>query len=835
MKLKESPDVTLLVWTTTPWTLISNIAVAVDPELAYLKVRHGDEILVLAEARADAVLGEEYEVIERLKGSDLVGLHYEPPFTYTKPEGKSYVVVAADFVTAEDGTGLVHTAPAFGEDDYNLGREKELAFVNPVLDDGTFCDEIEPWKGRFVIDANSDIIDDLRQRGLLLKAETVTHTYPFCWRCDAPLIYYAHPSWFVKTTAFKDEMVRLNKTINWYPPEFGENRFGRWLENNVDWALSRERYWGTPLNIWICEKCEERYCVGGMEDLRSRAIEIKGEPDLHRPWIDGVLLKCEACGGTMKRVPEVIDCWFDTGGMPYAQYHWPFENEDLFEGQFPADFICEAVDQSRGWFYSLLAISTFMSHEPSFKNCIVTGHIQDVEGLKMSKSRGNVVDAHALMDETGADPLRWYLYASSPVWSGKRFSPDPVKEVARKLFGTLWNVVSFFTLYASIDCFDPRVHTIDVKDRTVMDRWLVSRLNSLILYVDSELEHYEVTRASRAIQEFIIDDLSNWYVRRSRRRYWRREMNEDKKAAYATLYEALETVARLSAPFVPFVAEEIYRILALPSREGAPPSVHLCDYPEGAPGLIDKNLETAMAAVMKSVTLVRAARNRARIRVKQPLASVRLKLRERPEEDVLATLIGHLKEEINVKDVVLEDDLSGFVSYEVIPRFDVLGPRLGGKVKDLKASLAGLDTASILKLESGAPVKVSLDGDEIELGPDDVTIRRTEKEGCLFESDGGNSIVLDTAMTPELLAEGCAREIVSTIQNLRKKSGFEVTDNIRIHISGGELTGRAVEIFGDHIKSETLAESIDAELPEGSEPEKLSVGDENIRIMVERI
>jgi len=835
MKIKENPETALLVWTTTPWTLISNIAVAVDPKLDYLKVKHDGEQLVIAAARAEAVLGEAYEVVDRMKGRDLVGLHYEPPFTYVKPEGKAYVVVAADFVTAEDGTGLVHTAPAFGEDDYNLGRAENLAFVNPVEDDGTFSDAVEPWKGRFVIDANPDIMADLESRGILFKAETVTHTYPFCWRCDAPLIYYAHPSWYVKTTAFKDEMVALNKTINWVPPEFGENRFGKWLENNVDWALSRERYWGTPLNIWLCESCDERYCVGGLDDLREHAIEVKGEVDLHRPWIDEVLLKCSSCGGTMKRTPEVIDCWFDTGGMPYAQYHYPFENKELFESQFPAEFISEAVDQSRGWFYSLIAISTFMSHQPSFKNCIVAGHILDAKGQKMSKSKGNVVDAHQLMAETGADPLRWYLLASSPIWLPKRFSGEPVKEVARKLLGTLRNVYSFFTLYASIDCFDPGVHKIAVEDRTQMDRWLISRVNSLVAFVDSELKSYHITRAARAIQDFIIDDLSNWYVRRSRRRYWRAEMNEDKTAAYTTLYEVMVTLAKLLAPFMPFVAEEIYRNLVVPADKEAPESVHLCDYPESDPALIDSDLETGMRAVMRAVTLVRAGRNRSRIKVKQPLASVRLSLGEKVKDEILDSLLEHLKEEVNVKQVLIEDDLSEYVSFAVTPKFDVLGPRLGDKVKHLKAVLDDLDTGSIQKLDAGATVTVSLRGEDFELEPDAVTVRKTEKEGFVFESSGAASIVLDAHLTEDLLVEGCAREIVSSIQNLRKKSGFEITDNIRIHISGGDLVLKAVRAFREHLMSETLAETIDGDLPEGAEPTAIKVGGEEVAIIIEKI
>lgn len=834
MRIKEDPSSALLVWTTTPWTLISNIAVAVDPELDYLKVKHGAEQLVIAAARADAVLGEDYEVIDRVKGSDLVGLHYEPPYAYVRPEGKAYVVVAAGFVTAEDGTGLVHTAPAFGEDDYNLGRAENLAFINPVMDDGTFSAEVKPWKGRFVIDANPDIISDLESRGILFKAETVTHTYPFCWRCDAPLIYYAHPSWYVKTTAFKDEMVSLNKTINWIPPEFGENRFGKWLENNVDWALSRERYWGTPLNIWLCESCDERYCVGGLDDLREHAVEVAGEVDLHRPWIDNVLLKCTSCGGTMKRTPEVIDCWFDTGGMPYAQYHYPFENKEVFESQFPAEFISEAVDQSRGWFYSLLAISTFMSHQPSFRNCIVAGHILDAEGQKMSKSRGNVVDAHALMAETGADPLRWHLVASSPIWLPKRFSVEPVKEVARKLLGTLRNVYSFFTLYASIDCFDPGLNTIPVGKRTQMDRWLISRVNSLISLVDSELGQYQITRAARAIQDFIIDDLSNWYVRRSRRRYWRAEMNEDKTAAYATLYEVLVALAKLMAPFMPFVAEEIYRNLVVPADEKAPESVHLCDYPESNSALIDSELEAGMRAVMGAVTLVRAGRNRSRIKVKQPLASVRLSLGERVNDEILGSLLEHLREEVNVKQVIIEEDLSEYVSFTVLPKFEVLGPRLGEKVKHLKGVLDRLDAASAQKLDAGGKVTVLLDGEDFDIEPDAVTVRKAEREGYVFESSGATSIALDATLTEDLLVEGCARELVSSIQNLRKSSGFEVTDNIRIHISGGDLTGKALDAFREHIMSETLAETIDGDMPDGARPTGIKAGGEKVAIAIER-
>jgi isoleucyl-tRNA synthetase len=835
LRIKERPDTFLLVWTTTPWTLISNIAVAVHPDLCYLKVRFRDEMLVVAEDRARAVLGEDFEVVEKIPGTDLDGLHYEPPFAFLKPEGRSHVVVTADFVTAEDGTGLVHTAPAFGEDDYNLARRKDLAFVNPVRDDGTFSDEVPPYRGKFVIDANEAIIQDLKARGILFASGTMTHTYPFCWRCDAPLIYYAHPSWFVKTTAFKDEMIRVNEAVNWYPPEYGSNRFGRWLENNVDWALSRERYWGTPLNIWICESCGKEQSVGSIEELRSLALRMEGEVDLHRPWIDGVVLKCPSCSGRMRRTPEVIDCWFDTGGMPYAQYHYPFENRDLFESQFPADFICEAVDQTRGWFYSLLAISTFMSHESSFKNVMVAELVLDEGGQKMSKSRGNVVAPSDVIAQTGADPLRWYMYASSPIWLPKKFSVEAVVEVARKVLGTLRNVFSFFTLYANIDGFDPRVHSTPVGERTLMDRWLVSRLNSLVAYVDSELSHYEVTRAARAIQDFIIDDLSNWYVRRSRRRYWRHEMNHDKISAYCTLYEALVALSKLAAPFLPFVAEEIYRHLVVPVAGDAPTSVHLCDYPPGDRELVDTDLETGMAMVMRWVSLVRAARNRARIKVKQPLARVRLRRTGKVPREILDPLLDHLKDEVNVKEVTFDDDLSAFVTYGVMPRFDLLGPRLGEKVKALKRALAGLDPGAVGTLEAGTPVRIGLDGEEIEISPDEVTIRKSEKEGWLFESDGTGSIVLDITVTPELLAEGRAREIVSGIQNLRKQSGFDVTDNIRIHIVGDGLTTKAIDVFGEHIKSETLALSIDSKIPADKAALELVMGDDKAAVILDRV
>jgi isoleucyl-tRNA synthetase len=834
LALTEEPGTYLLVWTTTPWTLISNVAVAVHPDLTYLKVRYGDDILIIAEDRAAAVLGEDVEILERKRGADLVGLAYEAPFAFMEPEGRSHVVVAADFVSAEDGSGLVHTAPAFGEDDYELGRREDLAFVNPVRADGTFSEEITPYAGWFVIDANADIIDDLRRRGILLRSGTVVHTYPYCWRCDSPLIYYAHPSWFVKTTAFKDEMIRINQGINWYPPEYGSNRFGRWLENNVDWALSRERYWGTPLNIWICESCGREHSVGSIQELRSLALVMEGEIDLHRPWLDGVVLKCEACGGTMKRTPEVIDCWFDTGGMPYAQYHYPFENKDVFESQFPADFICEAVDQTRGWFYSMVAISTFMSHQSSFKNVMVAELILDETGQKMSKSRGNVVDTFDVIARTGADPLRWYLYASSPIWLPKKFSVDSVVDVARKVLGTLRNVFAFFTLYANIDGFDPRRDRVEIGDRTLMDRWLVSRLNSLSIYVDRELENYDVTRAARRIQDFIIDDLSNWYVRRSRRRYWRHEMTKDKISAYATLYEALVTLSGLAAPFLPFVTEEIYRNLVTPVDCDAPASVHLCDYPTGDAGLVDESLEAGMDLVMRWVSLVRAARNRARIKVKQPLGKAKLARTGDMPVEALMPLLEHLKEEVNLKEVTFEEDLSGYVTYEVVPRFDLLGPRLGGRVKAVKDALAraGLDAARAL--EDGKPVEVALDGETVEIKPDEVTLRKSEKEGWLFEGDGTCSIVLDTTLTPDLLAEGRAREIVSGIQNLRKQSGFDVTDSIRIHIRGDELTGRAVEIFSEHIKSETLALSIDSNLPAGGAVSELPAGDGEVSVVLER-
>jgi isoleucyl-tRNA synthetase len=660
------------------------------------------------------------------------------------------------------------------------------------------------------------------------------HTYPFCWRCDAPLIYYAHPSWYIKTTAFKDEMIELNKTINWHPKEFGYNRFGQWLENNVDWALSRERYWGTPLNIWICADCGKQHSVGSIAELKDRAVAIEGEVDLHKPWIDGVELKCD-CGGAMKRTPEVIDCWFDTGGMPYAQYHWPFENVELFENQFPAEFICEGIDQTRGWFYSLVAISTFMSHQPSFRNVMVSELVVDEAGQKMSKSRGNVVDSWSLMARTGADPLRWYLYAASPIWLPKRFNEEQVVEVARKLLGTLRNVHSFFTLYANIDCFDPREHGIDVARRTVMDRWLISRLNSLIAGVDRELADYEITRAARGIQDFVIEDLSNWYVRRSRRRYWRKDMDDDKRAAYATLYEVLVSLSRLIAPFMPFVADEIYRHLVLPVDEDAPESVHLAMYPESDASLIIADLEKAMEAVVKCVTLVRAARNRTRIKVKQPLRSVKLSLGEKVDAGLFASLTDHLKEEVNVKEVALEDGLEEYVTYEVLPRFDVLGPKFGDRMKILAASLKALDAASALKLDRGGSVTVNLNGEDLEIAAADVTVRKTEREGVAFESDGVNAIVLDLTITPELRAEGYAREIVSKVQNLRKESGFDVTDKIRIYIAGGEHTQKALDLYSEHIKSETLAESLKTELPEGAKPLEAKIGDEKAGIVLERI
>jgi isoleucyl-tRNA synthetase len=832
-KIKEDPATQLLVWTTTPWTLISNVAVAVHPGMTYLKVRHKGEQLVIAERRAEAVLGSDFEVLETMKGADLEGLHYEPPFTYVKFEGKAHVVVTAEFVTAEDGTGLVHTAPAFGADDYNLGRQKDLAFVNPVLEDGTFTDEVTPWKGCFVIDANASINQDLKRRGILLREEKITHTYPFCWRCDSPLIYYAHPSWYVKTTSFKDEMIALNKTINWVPKEFGDNRFGQWLENNVDWALSRDRYWGTPLNIWVCDACGKDESIGGLADLRARAVELRGEADLHRPWIDNVVLEC-SCGGKMRRTPEVIDCWFDTGCMPYAQYHWPFENKDLFESQFPAEFICEAVDQTRGWFYSLVAISTFMSHQPSFKNVLVTELLLDEKGQKMSKSRGNIVAPHDIANSVGADPLRWYLYTTSPVWLPTRFSTEGVTEVARKMLGTLRNVHSFFTLYANIDGFDPRVHRMPVGRRPVMDRWIISRLNTVVGYVDSELAIYEVTRAARALQDFVIEDLSNWYVRRSRRRYWRHEMNDDKTSAYATLYEVLVTVSKVVAPFMPFVAEEIYRHLVLPVDKDAPESVHLCDYPESDRSLVDADLEAAMEAVVKCVCLVRAARSRAKIKVKQPLPAARIKLASKIEGGLLASLLGHLKEEVNVKEVAVEADLSQYVTYDVLPRFDVLGPKLGEKVKVLKGALGRLELAAIARLEGGLPVAVDVAGEEIEIGAADVVVRRTEREGHLFESDGATAVVLDSKVTPELLAEGHARELVSRIQNLRKQSGFDVTDKIAIYIKGGELTAKAFAIFGEHIRSETLAVSVASRLPAGAAPQEFSLDGENVSVVLER-
>ncbi|MCL6592008.1 MAG: isoleucine--tRNA ligase [Firmicutes bacterium] len=806
MKVKGKTNEYFLVWTTTPWTLPSNVALAVHADYVYVRARRAgeDSVYIMVRDRVPAVLGKDVEILEEMKGEKLFGMEYEQLLPFIPVEGNGLRVYGAEFVSTEDGTGIVHIAPAFGEDDYQMGRKYDLPFLQPVDKEGKFTLEITPWAGRFVRDADPDITRYLKGEGKLFSRERLTHSYPYCWRCDTPLLYYARKSWYIATTRYKDQLLANNEKIKWYPEHVGKGRFGNWLENLIDWSLSRDRYWGTPLNIWRCEACGRLASVGSRKELAERAVE-KIDPEtfeLHRPYIDEVHLAC-GCGGRMARTSEVIDCWFDSGSMPYAQWHYPFEHEHDFERLFPADFICEGIDQTRGWFYSLLAISTFVSGQSSFKSVMVNDLVLDKNGQKMSKSRGNTVDPNSLLEKYGADATRWYLVAVSPPWTPTRFDEEGVKEVFAKFFGTLQNVYSFFTLYANIDQADPQNYAIPVPEREEIDRWIISRLNSLIKAVRAAMEEYELTRVVRAIQDFVIDDLSNWYVRRTRERFWASTMNNSKKAVYRTLWEALITVAKLMAPFAPFLAEEIYRNLI---QGGGLPSVHFELYPEADAGLIDAKLEEHMGLVIELVSLGRAARNKVQIKVRQPLSEL---LIDQRNQKILAPVEGLVKEELNIKKISYVANPDEYVVYTVKPNFPVLGPKYGKIMKGIGAGLANQDPAALVKtLRSSGSIILTVEGTTVTLTEADLEVRVEEKAGFVVEMGRANFCILNTTLTPELLEEGLAREMVSKVQNMRKSSGFELTDRIELEFVADDEVAAAVERFKDYIAEETLAVSV---------------------------
>ncbi|NLJ78086.1 MAG: isoleucine--tRNA ligase, partial [Tissierellia bacterium] len=799
-KLKDR-DEYFLAWTTTPWTLASNVCVTVNPEEVYIKVRQDDEIYYVAKVLADRVLGDDYEVLEEMKGEDLEYIEYEQllPFVEIGRKQKAFYVTLGDYVTTEDGTGIVHTAPAFGEDDYNTGVKYNLPVLQPVDDEGRFTET--PWKDKFVIDADPEIIQWLRENNKLYKKEKMEHNYPHCWRCHTPLLYYAKPSWYIEMTKLKDQLIENNNGVAWYPDFVGEKRFGNWLENLNDWAISRSRYWGTPLPLWRCKDCNHITSIGSIEELVERSIEdIDESIELHRPYVDDIHLKCEECDGTMAREEDVVDVWFDSGAMPFAQHHYPFENKENFDKLFPADYICEGIDQTRGWFYSLIAISTFVMGESPYKSVLVNDLILDKDGKKMSKSVGNTVEPFGLFDRYGADVLRWYLIHVSPPWSPTRFDEDGLREVETKFFRSIRNVYNFFSLYANMDDIDPREFEVKHEEKEEIDRWILSKYNSLVKQARQDMDEFQLTRVVRAIQDFVIEDLSNWYIRRSRRRFWATELDDDKRAVYHTTYEILVGISKMIAPFVPFISEELYRNLT----DGK--SVHLDYYPEHDEELIDLELEEKMDLVREFVRLGRASREAVRIKVRQPIGEVLLdgKYEEKVEE-----LIPLIKEELNVKEVAFEDDLTQFMNYSLKPNFEVAGPNLGPKVNTLARVLNEIDSREAVEtLEAGDSLTLDLDGEDVEITKDYVEITIASREGYNVTKGNNLFIILNTTLTEDLLNEGYAREFISKVQQMRKNNGYEVLDNIDIRYDGSEEIAKAIGIYEDFIKEETLALSI---------------------------
>ena len=803
-KVVGREDTYILAWTTTPWTLPSNVALCVNAHEDYCEFQLDGQTYILAQALLHAVFGEkahEGQVLKTMKGAELCGTAYEPLYRFegiTYPREKGWYVVSDDYVTLTDGTGIVHIAPAFGEDDARVGRDNHLPFVQLVDTQGKFV-EGTPWAGEGTKQVNEKIIEDLRGRGLLLAALPFTHNYPFCWRCDTPLLYYARATWFIRMTAVRDELVKNNRTVNWMPDNIKEGRMGNFLENVVDWGLSRERYWGTPLPIWVCEE-GHIHVIGSRQELREMATTPVGDIELHRPYVDQVEITCPECGKPMHRVKEVIDCWYDSGSMPFAQWHYPFENKEIFEKRFPANFISEAIDQTRGWFYTLMAISTLMFHRAPFENCIVLGHVQDKDGQKMSKHKGNVVDPWSVLDKQGADAVRWYFYTAGAPWLPSRFSPEAVAEGQRKFMGTLQNTYAFFVLYANIDNFDPKDHPIENVKLTLMDKWVLSRLNQLVKRVDDDLCNYRIPEPARAITEF-VDDLSNWYVRRCRERFWGKGMDDTKEAAFVTLYTVLVTLSKVIAPFVPFMAEEMYQNLVRSVDPTAPESVHLCDFPTADESLIDESLNTQMSALLSVVGLGRACRAAANLKVRQPLSTLYVK--GTSFDEAFSALA---EDELNVKKVVFTDDARAFTTYNLKPQMRTLGPKYGKLLGRIGQHLKEMDGNDVVDaFNRGENVSFTLDGTEVTLSKDDVLTEATQKPGFSAQMEGEVTVVVDCNLTPELIAEGYQREMISKLQNMRKDAGFEVSDRIEVTYEAGDELAAAIEAGRDFIMQSVLA------------------------------
>ena len=816
-----------LAWTTTPWTLPSNVALCVNPVEKYVRVKHGDDVFILAAALCDRVLGEgQYEVIAEYVGKDLEYTEYEPLFNFVSPAEKCWYVTVADYVTMDDGTGIVHIAPAFGEDDAVVGRRYGLPLVQLVDQKGEMTAETD-WPGVFCKDADKLVLRNLKDRGLLFAAPEFTHSYPHCWRCSTPLIYYARNSWFIKMTAVRDRLIKNNETVNWIPESIGKGRFGDWLENVQDWGISRNRYWGTPLNIWECS-CGNIHSVGSIEELRTLAPDCPADIELHRPFIDSVTFKCDKCGGEMHRVPEVIDCWYDSGSMPFAQYHYPFENKELFESQVPADFISEAVDQTRGWFYSLLAISTLLFDCAPYKNVIVLGLVQDEDGQKMSKSKGNAVDPFDALKRHGADAIRWYFYTNSAPWLPSRFSDRAVTEGQRKFLGTLLNTYAFWVLYADIDSFDPTKYSLSDCALTVMDKFILSRMNSMVKDVDTELSNYCIPEAAKALYSF-VDELSNWYVRRSRERFWVSGMPDDKVAAYMTLYTSLVTLAKAAAPMVPFISEDIYQNLVRTVDKNAPESVHLCDFPTVCESMIDKKLEDDMEFILNVVVLGRSARNGANIKNRQPLSEIYVKT----DRDVSDYYRDIVEDELNVKKAVFVSDVSAFSSYSFKPQLKTVGPKYGKHLGEIKKTLSELDgNAAMGELEEKGALKFSFGGDDVVLTKDDLLIEVMQKEGYYSVADHGITVALNITLTDALIEEGYVRELISKIQTMRKDAGFDVTDHIMLSVDGNEKLAGVLERNLAAISKSVLADGSDTD---GGISKEWDINGENVTITVKKI
>ena len=799
---KKDEDVYFLAWTTTPWTLPSNVALCVNPDEEYSKVKQGDYTYILASALVETVLKDDYTVLETYKGKELEGIEYEPLWGGLNVKGKAWYVVCDSYVTLTDGTGIVHIAPAFGEDDSRIGRNYNLPFIQLVDAQGNLTKETK-WEGVFVKDADKLVLKDLEESGKLFDAPVFEHSYPHCWRCNTPLIYYARESWYIKMTAVKEDIIRNNNTINWIPESIGKGRFGDWLENIQDWAVSRNRYWGTPLNVWICE-CGHMHSIGSIEELKSMSKNCPEDIELHRPYIDAVTITCPECGKEMKRTPEVLDAWFDSGSMPFAQHHYPFENKEKFEAQYPADFISEAVDQTRGWFYSLLAISTLIFNRAPYKNVIVMGHVQDEDGQKMSKSKGNAVDPMDALNKFGADAIRWYFYVNSAPWLPNRFHDKAVEEGQRKFLGTLWNTYAFYVLYADIDNFDPTKYSLEYDKLSVMDKWLLSKLNTLVKTVDEYLNNYKITETARALQSF-TDDMSNWYVRRCRERFWAKGMEQDKINAYMTLYTALITLSKIAAPMIPFMTEEIYQNLVRSVDKSAPESIHLTDFPKVNEEFIDKDLEVSMDEVLDIVVLGRAARNSANIKNRQPIGNMYVKA-----ENVLSPFyVEIIEDELNVKAVEFKDDVEEFVSYSFKPQLKTVGPKYGKLLGKIKEALSNLDGHKAMQeLNTDGALNFDFDGEKVVLGREDLLIETAKNDNFVTEADNKVTVVLDIRLDDALLEEGFVRELISKIQTMRKEAGFEVVDHIVLSQSGNDRIAEIIKKNEAVIKNDTLADEI---------------------------